>query len=104
MEYTSFEGADRSAMREVANNSAQDAISLHDSKRSANRARGKLSVAVVATCTAILLFWMEPSYKATTFPAALFSLIVAVIWGGYSVRLFAESQQMIKNKAAEEAS
>ncbi len=91
-------------LREVAKTSAQDAIAVHDSKLVANRARGKLSVTIVAACAAALLFWAEPSLSAGTFPMALLALLIAGIWGVQSLRLFLESRRLAQPEPPVEAS
>jgi hypothetical protein len=83
-------------LREIAKNSAQDAISLHDSKLAASRARGKLSVTIVAACAAALLFWAAPSPSAGTFPIALLAVLIAGIWGTQSLRLLVESRRLAR--------
>ena len=93
-----------SAMREVARDSAQNAIAVHDSKQFANRARGKLSVAIVATCTAVLLFWMAPSHSASTFPTALLAVVIAGTWGAQSLSLFLQSRRLVRTEPQVEAS
>jgi hypothetical protein len=91
-------------LREVAKNSAHDAISLHDSKLAANRARGKLSVTIVAACAAALLFWAAPSPSAGTFSMPLLAVLIAGIWGTQSLRLFVESRRLARPARPVEAS
>ena len=74
---------DLSALRELANLSAQSAISRYSRKVLINSMYAKLMVAGVGLAAGVALFWMWKELGATpmTYYAALAALLVAIYWG-----------------------
>jgi len=74
---------DLSAMRELANLSAQTAINRHARRTLVGRMHSKLIVAAVAftACGGLFWMWQRTAPGEVTFYAALFALLVAVYWG-----------------------
>ncbi len=74
---------DLSALRELANLSAQSAISRHSHRTLTRTMRSKLMVAVVAVLVGAGLLWMWRSLDASqlTFLSSLAALVVAIYWG-----------------------
>jgi hypothetical protein len=80
---------DLSAMRELANMSAQSAISRHDQRTLSLTTRGKLLVAIVAALTGVTLLVLRQQYNTSsvTFHAAMASFAVCLFWGLQYFRL-----------------
>jgi len=72
---------DLSAMRQLANHSAQDAIATHRRAEMLSRAYAKLAIAILATIASVLLFWMSPAGHSFTLMSAFVALLVAIVWG-----------------------
>ncbi|MEN6556808.1 MAG: FHA domain-containing protein [Thermoguttaceae bacterium] len=74
---------DLSALRELANLSAQSAISQHARQMLVHAMYSKLAVMLVALATGTTLLWMWKTLGAaqTTFYSALVALLVAIYWG-----------------------
>jgi hypothetical protein len=72
-----------SALRELANLSAQSALGRHSRQVLVHTMYSKLLVAIVALAAGGALLWMWRSLGAmqTTFYAALVALLVAIYWG-----------------------
>jgi len=75
--------ADLSAMRELANLSAQSALDWHTRKLLARARRGKLLIVISGLAATALLLWMWSAYGlgALTYSGALVGLVVAIFWG-----------------------
>jgi len=74
---------DISALRELANLSAQSALNRHSRNVLIQTMRSKLSVAIVALASGGGLLWLWKDFNATdaTFYTALVALLVAIYWG-----------------------
>jgi hypothetical protein len=74
---------DLSALRELANLSAQSAISRHSRQVLIGSMYSKLTVAIVALVTGAALLWMWKALDVTemAYYSALVALLVAVYWG-----------------------
>jgi hypothetical protein len=72
-----------SAMRELANLSAQNALDQHTRKQLARARRGKLLIVISGLAAAALLMWMWSTYGlgAVTYFAAMVGIVVALFWG-----------------------
>ena len=74
---------DLSALRELANLSADSALSEHAHRVLVNAMRSKLIVAFVALASGAGLWWMWHTFGAreTTLYASLAALLVSIFWG-----------------------
>jgi len=74
--------ADLSAMRELANRSARQAIAKHRKRRHLEMALGKFIICAIATGTAIYMSQSSKTYQSPGFIASWAAVVVAVLWGG----------------------
>jgi hypothetical protein len=87
---------DISAMRELANLSARDAIDAYSAKRLIFLACGKLMVAIVAAMAAALLFTMTSSPGQLIYVSTGLACFIAAWWGIQSVLLWRRSLEKAK--------
>jgi hypothetical protein len=72
---------DLSAMRDLANSNARQAITTHERRRLSSRLHGKLIVTVFAMICSFLLIWFASYGGWLAYMSAVFALLVAAIWG-----------------------
>ncbi len=72
---------DLSAMRELANKNARNALHVHSRKQLKNEATGTLMVAIVSILVSFILMWLSTHGGMLTYWASLISLVIAGIFG-----------------------
>jgi hypothetical protein len=74
---------DLSALRDLANLSAEHALGRHDFKQLMRATRSKLLVTVVALTASVVLFWHTRMHNGTKLEviAAVLGLLIALYWG-----------------------
>ncbi len=79
-----------SAMRELANNSARQAIAKHRKRRHMEGALGKLLVSVIAGFTAAYMLFTADSFTSPYFLAGCAVAVVSALWGFKLLGVFLE--------------
>jgi hypothetical protein len=95
-----------SGMRELANLSANSALTQHDRRQLSVTTRTKLLVTLVALAVggSLLWLWRMPHNEITTFYSAIAAFLVAVLWGTQylvlATRLIAGRLRQLKTNEA----